>query len=319
MPEREADVRQQAALWLIELQEDGDDPELRARWRRWHDASVEHRQAWQRVETFAGQLRAMPPALAHAALAPQAARRRTLKTLGLLLGAGAATWLTVDHRELPVLLADQRTGPGQRRRLTLADGSQVDLNGDSALDIRFDGEQRRLFLQRGEIHVITAADPAGRPFYVDTVHGRAQPLGTRFTVRSDDSERSHVAVHAGAVAIRPRLAASADGLVLAAGQQASFSERASEAPRPASENDAAWTRGMLVAEAMPLPAFVADLARLDGRRLSCDPALARLTVSGTYPLADPERVLGFLADTLPVRVETLQRWWGVREYRLRPA
>jgi len=318
MTEPDTDIRHQAALWLIELQDAGDNPELRARWQRWHDASPEHRLAWCRVEAFASQLRDMPSALTHAALTPQRSRRRALKALGLLLTAGGATWIAVDSRQLPILLASQRTAPGERRQLTLADGSRIDLNSDSALDIRFDHDSRRLVLHTGEIHIVTAPDPAGRPFFVDTPHGRAQALGTRFTVRVGDNESSQVAVHAGTVAIRPRQGKDGAARVLEAGQQASFTEQATTAPTLANETDAAWIRGILVAEDMPLPIFIAELARQSGRRLSCDPALGRLKISGTYPLADPERVLQFLTDTLPVRLLAQKRWWGTTEYRVLP-
>ncbi|THF54880.1 FecR domain-containing protein [Pseudothauera rhizosphaerae] len=316
-PEAEPDVRRQAALWLIELQADGDNPELRARWRRWHDAAPEHRQAWARIEAFGASLRQLPPVLAHAALAPRKSRRRALKALGLLLAGGGAAWIAADSPRLPTLLAAQRTGRGERRHIVLADGSRIDLNADSALDIRFDAEVRHLILHEGEIHVLTAPDPAGRPFFVDTPHGRAQALGTRFTVRTGAA--SHVAVHAGAVAIHPRHAPDAEPLVLTAGQQARFTDRAAGPPTPASEADAAWTRGILVAEDMPLPVFIAELARLSGRPLQCDPALAALKVSGTYPLADPERVLDLLAAALPVRVLRRRRWWGGEAYEVVPA
>lgn len=257
----------------------------------------------------------MPPALAHAALTPQRSRRRALKTLGLLLTAGSAAWMAADSRQWPILLASQRTAPSERRQLTLADGSRVDLNSDSALDIHFDGDTRRLVLHAGEIHIVTAPDPAGRPFFVETPHGRAQALGTRFTVRIGNDDSSRVAVHAGAVAIRPRHGVAS---ILSAGQQASFTEQATTAATPANETDAAWTRGILVAEDMPLPAFIAELARQSGRRLSCDPALASLSISGTYPLADPERILQFLASTLPVRVQPRRRWWGTTEHQVLP-
>lgn len=321
MIEPDADVRHQAALWLIELQSDADNPELRARWQHWHDASPENRQAWMRIESFAGQLREMPAALAHAALAPQRSRRRALKALGLLLTAGGAGWLVMDSRQLPILLASQRTSPGERRQITLEDGSRVDLNSESALDIHFDGISRQLILHAGEIHIVTAPDPAGRPFFVDTPQGRAHALGTRFTVRSDQETEhaSLVSVYAGAVAIQPRHNAGKEALILSAGQQASFTELAVMPPGPANESKAAWTRGILVAEDMPLTTFIAELARQSGRKLECDPALAHLKISGTYPLADPGRILEFLARTLPVRIQTRQHWWGTTQYRLQPA
>lgn len=314
----DSDVRHQAALWLIELRAESDDPELRARWQRWHDAAPENRQAWARIEAFGASLRQVPPVLARATLTPRAPRRRALKALGLLLAAGGTAWFAGGERQLPILLASHRTGPGERRALTLADGSEVHLNVDSALDVHLDGSVRRLVLHAGEIHVATAPDDAGRPFFVDTPQGRAQALGTRFTVRVDGAG-SQVAVYSGAVAIHPRLAGDAAPLVLAAGQQARFSDTAAGSPARAGETDAAWLRGMLVADETPLPAFIAELGRLTGRSLSCAPSLAGLKVTGTYPLADPDAVLELLTRALPIRVEQQRRWWNGVRYVVRPA
>ncbi|MBW7900091.1 MAG: FecR domain-containing protein [Rhodocyclaceae bacterium] len=315
------DARQQAALWLIELQDDAGNPELRARWQRWHDASPEHREAWAKLEAFGASLRQMPASLTQAALAPRKpARRRAVKALALLIAGGGAALLAVGPQNIPIHLAGQRTGAGERRRIVLDDGSRIDLNADSALDIHFNGSERRLHLHAGEIHVATAPDDARRPFFVDTPHGRAQALGTRFTVRTGDGkDGSRVAVYEGSVAIRPRLATDAEPLILAAGRQGSFGERATGPAGAANEADAAWTRGILVAEDTPLPAFIAELARLSGRPMHCDPALAALKVSGTYPLADPDAVLALLARALPIRIERRQRWWGAARHEILPA
>lgn len=314
----DTDIRYQAALWLIELRAEGDDPELQARWQRWHDAAPEHRQAWAHIEAFGASLRQVPPVLARATLAPQAPRRRALKTLGLVLAAGGTAWFAGGDGQLPILLAGHRTGPGERRALTLADGSELHLNGDSALDIHLDGNLRRLVLHAGEIHVATARDAARRPFFVDTPQGRAQALGTRFTVRVD-AAGSRVAVYSGAVAIHPRRAGGIAPLVLAAGQQAHFSDNTAGAPSAAGETDAAWLRGMLVGDETPLPAFIAELGRLTGRSVSCEPSLVGLKVTGTYPLADPDAVLALLTRALPVRVERQRHWWAGVRYIVRPA
>lgn len=311
----ETDVRQQAALWLIELQDDSN-PERRAHWQQWHDSAPEHRAAWARLEAFGNSLRQVPAPLARAALAPpktripRTPRRQALKALAVLLTAGGVGAIVLKRQELPVLLAGQRTGPGERRQLTLEDGSRIDLNVDTALDIRFDAKVRRLVLHAGEIHIVTAADTAGRPFIVETPQGSAQALGTRFIVRLDDDRASLVAVHAGKVALRPRQATDGVPLVLEAGQQARFTEHGSGTVSRASAADIGWTHGMLIAEDMPLPRFIAEFARQTGWPLHCDPALGHLKVSGSYPLNNPDAVLDLLTRALPIRVVMRRRWWG---------
>lgn len=88
-------------------------------------------------------------------------------------------------------MADYSAAIGQYRELTLADGTRVVLNTDSAIDVLFDASQRLIRLRRGEILVHTAPDNRvpSRPLRVTTGEGQMQALGTRFTVR-EHAERN---------------------------------------------------------------------------------------------------------------------------------
>ena len=97
-----------------------------------------------------------------------------------LLGVLVLGWASVE--QLPLWMADQRTGVGERSQVVLADGSQVQLNSNSALDVKFDDQQRVIELLKGEMWVEVAKD-AQRPFVVRTDQGTATALGTRFLVQ----------------------------------------------------------------------------------------------------------------------------------------
>ncbi|MGI0995876.1 FecR family protein, partial [Pseudomonas aeruginosa] len=71
----------------------------------------------------------------------------------------------------------------------------------------------------------------------------------------------------------------------------------------------AWTRGMLMADRMPLAEVLAELARYRRGLLRCDPQLARLAVSGAYPLLDLRRTLGMLQATYPLKVRGVTDYW----------
>ncbi|MBB4845117.1 transmembrane sensor [Paucibacter oligotrophus] len=343
-------VRQRAAEWLVELQADTADDATRQRWRQWRDAHPDHERAWQRMAAFSERLQGMPAALARNTLAATAKsssdvvrtpRRQAIKTLAVLLFAGGTAWTLREHTPWPELVADARTGPGERRSLTLSDGTRVELNADTALDIRYSGEERLLRLLRGEILITTAHDDApgnerntvGRPFLVETAHGRIRALGTRFAVRrlevdanTGAADASLVNVYEGAVAIRPRdvngqgLPAEGADPVLRAGEAARFTRQAVTPAQAADPATVAWAQGMIVAQDMPLADFVAELNRQTRRdtetgagRWAVDPAVARLKVSGTYPLAEPAKVLDMLQTALPIRAERQRRWWGGAE------
>lgn len=302
-----AEIRaaEEAAQWLLRLQAGEADPAALESWRA---ADPHHDRAWQRVEKLVQSLGLARDASASAALrqADRASRRAMTRWLAMLLlatpGAFAAWRLTPP---LPVLQADHRTGKGERRQLALPDGGQLWLDSGSAADIRYTDGLRAIMLHAGAVHIQTAPDAAGRPFAVQTRHGIAQALGTRFSVRLHDRHAT-VAVSAGAVALRNDGGTS---LRLDAGQQADMNAERIGPPtaRPATQDG--WIEGVLYAERMPLPDFVAELARYRRGILRCDPALAALTVSGAFQLDDTDAALRALAATLPLRVDTRSRYW----------
>lgn len=319
-----SDVAQCAVEWLIELQAEEVTPALRADWQRWRAAHPDHERAWQRIEAVNGKLRQLATpvssAITQAALtAPSSARRRqAIKTLTILLFAGGGIWMLEQQTPWRMWQADHRTGPGQRRTLTLDDGTSLTLNTESAVDIHFNANERRVRLLAGEVFIATAKDPDRRPFLVESREGLARALGTRFTV-TQHSAATVVAVFEGAVEIQPRQAGS-PALILHAGQQTRFTASAATMPQMADESDAAWSAGFIIAKSMRLADFLAQLNRYSSSTLSCASAIADLRVSGSYPLDDINKILETLAAMLELEIQTVPRFWGWQQSRtsLRP-
>ena len=55
--------------------------------------------------------------------------------------------------------------------------------------------------------------------------------------------------------------------------------------------------------------FLAELSRHRPGILRCDPSVAGLELTGVFPLADTDRVLAALQQSLPVQVHSLTRYW----------
>ncbi|HBD34979.1 MAG TPA: histidine kinase, partial [Cupriavidus sp.] len=55
--------------------------------------------------------------------------------------------------------------------------------------------------------------------------------------------------------------------------------------------------------------FLAEVDRYRPGRLRCAPDVADLRVSGTFPIADTDRILDALRTALPVRIQFLTRYW----------
>ncbi|MFT3666164.1 FecR domain-containing protein [Piscinibacter sp.] len=320
-------VARRAIEWFVELQAPEVAPALKEEWLRWRAAHPDHERAWRRIEVVNGRVfsrlgplaEPLRAAVTHASLTPprSPARRRAVNTLAALLFAGGATWAAHDQTRWREWVADHRTQHGERRALVLDDGTVLILNTASAVNVAYGPAERRLQLVAGEVLVTTAKEQAARPFLVETEHGKAQALGTRFTVRLVDGA-TQVAVYEGAVRITPTGGAGRS-TVLQAGQHARFTAAGVGAWQPADPDGTAWTEGFIVAKGMRLADFVAELNLYSPHAITCDSAVAELRVSGSYPLDDIGKVLDALSATLSLRIETVTRFWGAQTVRLRPA
>lgn len=324
MARPDAGVIEQAAVWMTTFQSGEATAADEAACARWRAANPMHEAAWQMMAGIDGRIRdgmaGVSPVVARRALrlgSGHRSRRQALRTLagiGALAMLGGGTWVLSGSGAYDRLIADKSTGPGERRTFALPDGTTVTLNTATAIDVAFDAHARRIRLRGGEIEVVTARDPRNRPFLVSTRMGQIVPLGTRFVVRDvppgnavDHVDAITVGVTEGAVRIVP---VSGDLTAqVSAGQQASFTARSiGDTARldPASES---WLHGMLIARRMPLPAFIAELARYRRGVLRCDPSLGTLSVSGAFPLDDTDTALALLEKVVPVRTQAITPYW----------
>ncbi|MBC3362213.1 FecR family protein [Pseudomonas sp. SWRI154] len=303
-------ILSEAADWLMRLSEGSVNDAERQEWERWRASSPAHGQAWARAELLLCKLQGLPPALAMAALdrPSNPSRRAAMGKLATLLALAPLAWGSWKLNDWQQWTADYRAPVGERRDVTLADGSHVTLNTDTAIDVYFDERQRLLLLRRGEILVQTAADPSpvARPFRVQTSEGRMQALGTRFSVR-EETGHTRLAVLEGAVRIEVR---GIGEQVVEAGQASGFTARGIDGLKPVDKSSLAWARGMLMADNMRLGDFINELSRYRNGVLRCDPAIAGLRISGAFPVNDTRRTLKMLAQTYPISVTSrLGDYW----------
>jgi len=304
-------IAQRAAEWMARLWSGEASAQERAACEAWRAAHPAHERAWRRLQAMDDRLDSVPRQAARGALRVPvaAARRRTVQALGLAALAGAAGYAVHDSGAWQMAGAGHATRTGEVREIVLPDGTRVVLDTASAIDLRFDPDERRIVLRAGRILVTSGHGPlaAGRPLRVQTAQGTVQAVGTRFSVRQAEG-RTDVAVFEGAVDIRPAQAPDA-GLRLAPNRQARFT---AEQVQPAAEVDdsaAGWTRGLLVAERMRVADLVAAIGRYRAGLTRYDPAVADLQVTGVFSLRDTDRALLNLSLALPVDVVYRTRYW----------
>lgn len=299
----------EAASWLVTLQSGQASEQDWQELVRWRERSPAHAEVWQRAEQMLATFSQLPPPLGRAVLARlERPKRRQALRLGLLALAIPAGFLAWRQTPWQSWTADLCTAVGEQKTDMLSDGTRLLLNTDTAVNLRYGADERRLILLSGEILVETGkgAGQEARPFRVETAHGMLLALGTRFSVRHF-SGNTRVAVFEGAVQIRPH--ASAGAVILHAGEQITFSASALQAVQAAAADSILWQRGMLLARGMPLGEVVAELARYQHGVLRCAPEAASLAVWGAFPLADTGAALALLEKTMPVRVMRVTPYW----------
>lgn len=223
----------------------------------------------------------------------------------IALVCGLALFAGKNYLPLDYWMADQRTATGEQRQLQLADGTVINLNTHSAVDVQFDGDTRRIILQAGEIMVQTGhGDP--RPFVVQTRDGTLRALGTRFMVKRED-DGTRLSVLQSRVAAHPEN--SVEDVIFSAGQQVLMHRDHLGQMLTVTAGADAWTRGMLVLDNVRLADMVGELNRYHRGHLGVDPRVADLRITGSFPLDNLELALNALPPILPVKVKQLTPWW----------
>ncbi|WP_068877566.1 MULTISPECIES: FecR family protein [unclassified Phenylobacterium] len=299
-----------AAAWLARLQRDDVTERDGLDFEAWLAAAPAHAAAYRRTlamwHEFEGcaddVLTELTTQARHETL------RRAPTRRGWLIGAGgAALAATLAVAVVPGLVTEPpaetfATGKGERRKITLDDGSVIDLNAETSLSVRLTRSAREVTLADGQAIFDVTHDP-GRPFTVAASGRLVRVVGTRFDVRSRHGELA-VTVAGGKVRVTPATsAASGRAFLLTPGQRLEVDRAGVEQLRAVDPEEAlGWRIGRLVYRAEPLANVVADLNRQFEHQIEIsDPELGRMPITGVIVVDDQAAVMARLTLMLPVR------------------
>lgn len=298
-----ADPARQAVMWEVRLREgDADDAELRA-FDDWRCATVANARAWdtlqQRLARMGGAGGGTPAsaAMAHALRTPSTERRRALRAGFGMLALGLGAWGAREGAQQFCLDADWRGGIGRRGAGALADGTPLVYDAGSRIYLAGSAAAPSLELRRGQL-LLKSAPRSQRVITVATEHGTVAASGAVFTVGRMRA-RSVVSLDAGRALLRPFAQAP---VTIEAGQTFYFDRhqtRAGELPFAAV---AAWTRGVFVADRLPLAELLEVFGRYHPGLLRASGKAAERQISGVFRLDDIEGALAQVAGALPVRL-----------------
>lgn len=292
---------QQAIAWEVRLREGELDEAGLQSFARWREADPAHDAAWSSLQQRLGRLQGgqgpAPQAMAQALRADASERRRLLRTgfgvvaLAILGAGGRHAWQEFG------LDADWQSGIGVRRDVHLADGTPLSLDAGSRVYQSGSGDAVRLRLARGQV-LLRAALAPGRTLHIESSGARVSLRQAVFNL-SRFAHGSVLALDSGSAQLHvPGRAAT----LVEAGQTLYFHAGGVEA-RPASfAAVSAWTRGLFVADRLPLSDLVDVFNRYRAGLVRTSGAAGQRRISGVFRLDDIDRALVQVAEILPVHL-----------------
>lgn len=280
---------------------DADDPSqpATAAWwfARWHSGDMTRRERrafarWRREQPDAAREFDRMQQLGKAAEQLPQDRVRALLAGWWSLPGEAPTFTTVVG-------ADR----GERKQVTLPDGSVLEINGNTLAEVKFYAGRREIELQGGEI-LFSVSPEAERPFIVRAGSGDVRVTGTVFDVRRDEDVVT-VLVRSGTVEVTGGHWWNLGLAVLRGGHGIRVpGSGAIGVPAPTDVDTAlAWQTGRVVFKNAPLAEVVSEMNRYLATPLRlADSKTGRLRVSASFSLDRPEALLEALPAVAPVKL-----------------
>lgn len=338
------ELNQQAIDWLIKLRADDISDQDMHGFADWLSQDAAHAAAFAEAEdTYndmidagislrqklgesigAEKTKSTPNSKPAIAVNPAISRRQTKRWLAIPLTMAAALLIAVlgvmpkQAHLFDAYLSDYHTGTGELRDITLADGSRLLLNTNSAVSVDYQDDLRVIDLHHGQVRFTVAKD-SKRPFEVHSGGLSVRALGTVFEVYNQATGDVRVTVQEHAVSARflagdsPRLTDN-PAVVINEGQQLHY-QGGNRLPKPQNSDISqlsAWQQQKLFINDRPLSEAVAELNRYrNGRIVVPDANLNHQRITGVFALSDSDEALHTLSTALALQSTRLGPWWVV--------
>lgn len=323
-------IERQAREWLIRM--DGDEPlntSEKESLREWMNRSALHREELIRIARFWNQANVLTElAVSLEAAAQERSGRRVRRVGPIALAASALLasffiFLWWGRQQLE--RADNgtyTTAIGYRKTISLSDGSSIQLNTDSQVQVMYSNGSRNIRLLRGEALFSVMPSP-NRPFQVYAADSVVRAVGTAFAVQLEEG-KVDVTVTKGAVDV-----AKTDTVVEAeasraptepvpatrrlarmkAGETTRFSGgsdhiEVQHLAEPELQRKMAWQEGYLAFSGEPLSEVIEQVNRYSTVQLEVDdPKVASIAIGGRFRIGDLDGVLDVLQTNFGIQAQ----------------
>jgi transmembrane sensor len=321
----------EASAWFIEFRAGDVDGDARVRFIEWLRRSPEHIHAYLEISGVWADLPSSDPKgkidiaalIARArgepdviALSPDGRRppsvpsavkphalwrsRRAAVALAAVVVLAVASVLLLD---LGKFSGSYSTGIGEQRTVQLLDGSTVELNARSMIQVHLTEHQRDVTLLEGQALFRVAKDKQ-RPFVVRVGDAQVRAIGTEFDVYKKQAATVVTVVEGRVETYDAADSPGTAAIVLSAGEQLTVLPHVVTRPmRTDTAVATAWVQKRLIFEETPLSDVAEEFNRYNRRPLTIDDSeLEKLRISGVYSSTDPASLINFLRSQNSIQV-----------------
>ncbi|MBJ9985245.1 FecR domain-containing protein [Acinetobacter sp. S40] len=296
----------EAAEWLITLSSGHYSQDDLAQLESWKQQSPEHLKTFEELQQFLNQmdvLKAQSVRSQHPIIQNNILRKRSTKKKSASLLWGSSLIIAVITAwivsQLPYQRwnADHSTQAQQWQNNILSDQSSIQMAGQTAYNLQYNLDQRKIHLFEGNILVNVAKDHA-RPFVVDLGDIQVQALGTKFIVNYD-----HNQVRVSMIESKTKIYSlhhHFEPIVLETGQRFNFNgeQIQIESIHP-DVLQKSWQSKKLVVNDMALDQVLDMLESYQSSKyIYSRKILSQYRVNAVLPLDDPDSAMQLLKDQL---------------------
>jgi transmembrane sensor len=296
------EIRAEAAAWLARLHADDRSAGDEEAFRTWLADSPAHAQAFEAVDqawSLAGGLsrRTWP-------------QRRRLSRRTVMAGATGLAAVAMGTLAFTQSGSARtyRTDVGEQKHVSLQDGTQLFLNAQTQLKVRFTETQRQVELDYGRVNFRVTPD-ARRPFIVQAAERRIIAGQCTFDVRCEDGNVQVVLIRGRAdiqSAANTGSGPAPQQQMLQAGDRLVANGGHIRRDRPNLTPLLAWQTGSAVFENETLMDAVREMNRYSPEQLEvADSRVQGMRVSGVYRVGDNAAFARSISRLLPVNVDRL--------------
>lgn len=280
---------QEAALrWFTRARAEDFSATERRQMENWLAQAPVHRREYARLEQTWSQMDGLSTYFKRPR-PMQAHRKPARRTAKAALAACAAGIVAIMIFRYPP--AHYQAPPGERLSVQIAAGLQAELDSDSAIEVNRWSLHPDVRLTRGSVYFDVQIPNSGLQVHV--AETTLRDIGTRFAITTLPQGGGRVAVAEGIVEV----STATERETLSAGHQTRFSNARIEPPTTINPQQVtAWHSGEYF-DATPLAEVADTLWRHHRVRIDIpDNRIANLTISGSYDIRQPQKLLWAIAQ-----------------------